>query len=184
MYEEVSKMMWSTGISLFRNSHRKRAFQPGIRKPCAILKAFSMVLLKIGTSKCMCYIHTCGRHSFQGNSKNMEGKFCFKCSSQILLCVNRFMQNGRVSVLNFILKELTSTHHIWVRFSPHLPLHSFINFYWRSYSLKKMSFLYLHVGPDVGISTLLSGLLECTLLFILKVQLGNTTTTSPNDWTL
>lgn len=131
MYEEVSKMMWNTGISLFRNRHRKRAFQPGIRKPYAILKTFSMtsVLLKIGTSKYMCYIRTCGRHSFQGNSKNMEGKLCLKGSSRILLCVNCFVQNGRVSVLNFILKELTSTHNIWVRFSPHLPLHSFINFY-------------------------------------------------------
>lgn len=130
MYEEVSKMMWNTGISLFRNRHRKRAFQPGIRKPYAILKAFSILVpLKIGTSKCMCYIHTCGRHPFQGNSKNMEGIFHFKCSSQILLCVNRFMQNGRVSVLNFTLKEGTSTHNIWVRFSPPLHLYSFINFY-------------------------------------------------------
>lgn len=43
MYEEVSKMTWNTRISLFRNHHRKRAFQPGIRKPYAILKAFSMI---------------------------------------------------------------------------------------------------------------------------------------------
>lgn len=134
--------------------------------------------------QCMRYIHTCGRHSFQGNSKNMEGKFCFKCSSQILLCVNCFMQNGKVPVTNFILKDLTSAHHIWVRFSPHLPLYSFINFYWRSYSLKRMSFLYLHMGPDVGISTLLSRLLRCTFLFLLKVKLENTTTTSSNDWAL
>lgn len=121
---------------------------------------------------------------FSVTTKIWKENFILKCSSQIQLCVNCLMQNRSVSVLNINLEEISRLS-IWDRFSPHLPLHSFINFYWISYSLQKLSFPYLHVGPDVGISTFLCGLLPCTLLFILKVKRKNTIATfSLNIWTL
>lgn len=51
-----------------------------------------------------------------------------------------------------ISKKLISTPNIWDRFSPHLALHSFINFYWISYSLQKMSFLYLVWGQMLALA--------------------------------